>query len=136
METMGWNDAYAFIHSRCLKIDAILISVNSILKMVLTEEEESGKSRMFAYIDDYNNESDDHAKNIILANLYAALIQCPSLISKFPRLRNVVRNKILEFEQMEFYGVIILKDFKFTLQTLKYILITIHTRVDYVDYVV
>lgn len=100
--------------------------------MVLTEEEEYEKSKMLAFVDEYNNEFDDHAKNLIVAKMYAALIQCPSLISKFPSLRNVVRNKLLEFEQMELYGAIISEDLRFILQTVKYIITTIHTRDDYV----
>lgn len=100
--------------------------------MALTEEEEYEKSKMLGYVDDYNNESDNHAKNLIVGKMYAALIQCPSLISKFPSLRNTIRNKILEFEQMELYGIIILEDLKFTLQTIKYIITNIHTRSDYI----
>jgi hypothetical protein len=100
--------------------------------MVLTEEEVIGKSNMLAFVNEYYNEFNNQAKNAIVAKMYAELIQCPSLISKFPSLRNVVQNKILEFEQMEFYGIIISEDLKFTLQTIKYIITNIHTRSDYV----
>jgi hypothetical protein len=100
--------------------------------MVLTEEEEYEKSKMLAFVDEYNNEFNTHAKNLIVGKMYATLIQCPSLLSKFPSLRNTVQNKVIEFEQMEFYGIIILEDLKFTLQTIKYIIANIHTRDDYI----
>jgi hypothetical protein len=100
--------------------------------MALTKEDIDVMSQIQVYIDDYNNEVYNYRKNKIVANVYGLLIQCPSLLSRFPKLRDIIQFKIIEFHQLEFYGTVLSLDLKMTLNQLNHILATLHTRSDYV----
>jgi len=128
METICRNAAYAFIHSRNLKIDVLLISVNSILKMVLTKEEEFGKTQILECLHEYNTASTIDQRNAIVETAYALLIQSTSLLSKFPKLRNIIQEKMIEYEQFESIS----EDFKRTIHQLKHVLSNLYSRDDYI----
>lgn len=96
--------------------------------MVLTEEEESGKAHILEYLRGYDAASTIDQRNAIVETAYALLIQYTSLLSKFPELRTVIQEKIIEYEQFKYIS----EDFKRTIHKLKQILSNLHTRDDYI----
>lgn len=95
--------------------------------MALTEEE-YGKAHILECLRGYDAASTADQRNAIIETAYALLIQCTSLLSKFPKLRKVIQKKMIEYEQFESIS----EDFKRTIHKLKQILSNLHTRDDYI----
>jgi hypothetical protein len=97
--------------------------------MPLTEEEQSVKSHILECLSQYYIELGGEQRNEIVAKAYSLLLQCQSLLSKYPTLRCMIHKKLIEYEQFESLSA----NFIIIINQLHSVLETIHMRDDYVN---
>jgi hypothetical protein len=65
--------------------------------MGFTEEEQTGADTIFEYLCTNQTTNDMHDKTLSAYKAFSTLLQYPSLLSRFRKIRNIVQSKIDEF---------------------------------------
>ena len=97
--------------------------------MSSTEEERRGMNEIHAYLFINRTTNDAHEINRSACDAFTTLLQYPSLLSRFRKLRNVIQEKIDEFlEKPDIY-----QDLAYVLYEVQELLYRLPHRSDYVE---